>query len=690
MGILAPAFLAGLLAIAIPVLIHMINRERRETIAFPSLMFLRKVPYKSVRRQKLRHLLLLALRCLAVAIVVAAFARPFFERQLAAAPTATDGREVVILLDRSYSMGLGTRWSRATAAVRTVANDIRATDRVSVIAFDATAAQVVEPTADAARVERVVSTLRPTSAPTRFGPAFRMAAQILTSSEQARREIVLVSDFHRIGFTPNDEVALPLRTTVKTVDVSRGESGDAAVANVAVARQRTGDRVRATVTARIANLGTDTRTVDATLELAGRPVGTRAVRVGPRATAQVVFPAAPVSAAATRAVVRITRDSQPANDAFHFTVAEDVGASVLIIEPPGARANQSLFATRAWGVADDPAVRVDTRSSSVLTPADMRGRSLFVLNEADLPAGAMGEQLRQQVRAGAILLVVPGERGAVGLTPEWRAELPASVGPASDHIGRWASVDFSNALFEPFKTTGRSDFSSVTLRRYRALNVVNGGAVIARLDDGAPLLAERPVGTGRILMWALSLDANWTDAPFHPLWVPLLHQLARRSIAGSEVRSWFTAPHVLDLSREGAVVVESPSGQRTRISPDSAPRFVELRERGFYEVRSGATAIGAGRPVAVNVDLSESDQSHFDPAELVAAVTARGERSAARVNDAVFEGTAQELERRQAVWWYLLFAAVLLLAGETMFSNRLSHRALRPPTTGTSEGTQHA
>jgi hypothetical protein len=206
--------------------------------------------------------------------------------------------------------------------------------------------------------------------------------------------------------------------------------------------------------------------------------------------------------------------------------------------------------------------------------------------------------------------------------------------------------------------------------------------VIARLDNGAPLLVERRLGTGRVLLWALSLDAHWTDAPFHPLWVPLLHQLARRSIAGGDVRPWFTVPHVLDLSREGAVIVESPSGQRTRLSPDSAPRTVELRERGFYEVRTAATAIGAGRPVAANVDLAESDLSHVDPAEVVAAVTARGERGAGSANRPVFEGTAQELERRQAIWWYLLVAAVLLLAAETMFANRLSRRVVRRPAGG--------
>lgn len=678
MNLLAPAFLAGFIAIAIPVVIHMIHRERRETLVFPSLMFLRKIPYKSVRRQKLRHILLLAVRCLAIATIVAAFARPFVQRNLAAPVSANDGREVVILLDRSYSMGYGGRWQRATDAASTVARDVRATDHVSVIAFDVTAAQVVEPTASASRVDRVLATLKPGSNPTKFGPAFRMAAQVLSASEQARREIVLVSDFHHVALGTNDEVSLPLRTAVKTVDVSRGETADAAVASIAAARQKDGNRARVTVTARVSNLGTKERSVDATLELAGRPAETRRLTLPPRGTSQVVFASQAVTAGATRASVRITRDSQPANDAFYFTVAEESGASALIVEPQGARENQSLFLARAWAVADDPAVRVDVRSSSAVTPADLRGRSLIVLNEAELPAGSLGEQVRALVNGGAILFIVPGERGSAALTPEWRAVLPASVGPATDHAGRWASADFSNGLFEPFRA-GRAEFSSITMTRYRTLNPAAGSAVIARLDDGSPLLVERAVGTGRVMMWALTADASWTDAPFHPLWVPMLHQLARRAMAGSESRSWFTAPHVMDLSREGSVVVESPSGQRTRISPDSAPRSVELRERGFYEVRGGSTAIGAGRPVAVNVDLAESDLSHFDAAELVASVTARGQRSAAAADQTVFEGTAQELERRQAIWWYLLLGAVLVLAGETIFSNRLSRKAVRQP-----------
>jgi hypothetical protein len=180
-------------------------------------------------------------------------------------------------------------------------------------------------------------------------------------------------------------------------------------------------------------------------------------------------------------------------------------------------------------------------------------------------------------------------------------------------------------------------------------------------------------------MWASTLDAQWTNAPFHPLWVPFVHQLARRSLAGRETRPWFTAPHALDLSRAGDVLLESPSGDRLRAAADSSRPTVELRERGFYEMRGPQTAIGAGQPIAVNVDLAESDLSHVDAAELVASITAREDQGRGEAGGrAVLPGTEQELEKRQAIWWYLLVGGLLLLAAETIFSNRLSRATARP------------
>src|SRR3972149_1127755 len=113
MSFLAPLFLVALGALAIPLVVHLIQRERKQVVEFPSLMFLRRIPYQSVRRRRIRHWPLLLLRLAALALIVAAFARPFFRRADAAASGTAGPREVVVLLDQSPSMGYGDRWTRA-------------------------------------------------------------------------------------------------------------------------------------------------------------------------------------------------------------------------------------------------------------------------------------------------------------------------------------------------------------------------------------------------------------------------------------------------------------------------------------------------------------------------------------------------------------------------------------------------
>ena len=119
MAFLAPLFLAGILAVAVPILVHLTHKERKDVVVFPSLMFLTKIPYQAVRRQRIRHWLLFAARCLALILLALAFARPFLTKPAIAAPTRGLGaKELVILLDRSYSMAYGDRWTRALDAAK--------------------------------------------------------------------------------------------------------------------------------------------------------------------------------------------------------------------------------------------------------------------------------------------------------------------------------------------------------------------------------------------------------------------------------------------------------------------------------------------------------------------------------------------------------------------------------------------
>ena len=176
MSFLTPLFLLGLAALAVPVLIHLTQRERKSVVEFPSLMFLRKIPYESVQRRRIRDWLLLALRLAAIALIVTAFARPFLRgSDLAAAPGGA--RDIVVLLDRSYSMGYGDSWSRAQRAAAQAIETATPADRISLVLFADTAEVALRSTPDPSRAVAEINAASPGPGSTKYGPALKLAGQ---------------------------------------------------------------------------------------------------------------------------------------------------------------------------------------------------------------------------------------------------------------------------------------------------------------------------------------------------------------------------------------------------------------------------------------------------------------------------------------------------------------------------------
>src|SRR5690606_8603589 len=179
MSLLTPAFLIGLAALAVPLLIHLIRRERHDAVEFPSLMFLSRIPQPVVKRRRIRNWWLFALRCLALILLVSAFTRPFMDRGPDAIAQGDAAREVVILLDRSYSMGYGDRWDRALTAARGAIDGLGPSDRASLVVFDAAASALVPATADRARLHAALADLAPSAGATRYTPAMKLTQSIL-------------------------------------------------------------------------------------------------------------------------------------------------------------------------------------------------------------------------------------------------------------------------------------------------------------------------------------------------------------------------------------------------------------------------------------------------------------------------------------------------------------------------------
>src|SRR5512136_1777243 len=129
MNFVNPLFFIGAAAIAIPVLLHLIKRERAKKIEFSTLMYLRKVSRKTIRYQKLRHLLLLLLRIFAFALIVLAFTRPFLGVRQSAATLGRVTQAHIILLDNSMSLGYGDRWATAKKAATAIVRGVQQGDK---------------------------------------------------------------------------------------------------------------------------------------------------------------------------------------------------------------------------------------------------------------------------------------------------------------------------------------------------------------------------------------------------------------------------------------------------------------------------------------------------------------------------------------------------------------------------------
>jgi hypothetical protein len=684
MAFLTPFFLLGLGAIAIPVLIHLIQREKKRVIEFPSLMFVRRIPYQSVRRRRIRHWALLLMRAAAIALIVAAFARPFLHQGAVAATAGGGAREIVILLDQSASMGYGDHWTRAKDAARTVVRGLGADDRATLVLFNKNAEENMRATSDRTRLEGAINAAKVGSGATRYGPALKLAESILSRSPIKRREAVLISDFQRSGWSGSEEVRFPEGMTVSTVSVASPNTANLAVPSVAFARSSFSGQERLTVTAGLSNKGDEAlKDVPVTLTIDGHEIQTERATIAAHASGSVSFTQFTLSSPNVRGFVRAGTDPLPADNTFNFVLAPSEPVSLVIVDS-GDRAASSLFLAKALSIGTTPVFQVDVTSASRLTPAALEKRAVVIMNDTMFPPAGGGGALKRFVERGGGLLVVSGDRAT---WPQGEADLlPGRFGTTVDRTtGRSGSLgylDYSHPVFEVFKAPRSGDFSAAHVFRYRALQTAPTDRVLARYDDGAVAAAEKKIGGGRSIVWTTTLDDSWTDIAVKPVFLPLVHQLVRYLAHYEPPTSWLTVGQVLDLTarakgrgdRSDRIVV-TPSGER--ISQSSAGEgnegLLELNEQGIYEIRSTGAASGRPEAIAVNLDPAESDLSAIDPRELVAAVTGHATPTAAQPTQSQ-EMTREESERRQSLWWYLLMAGLLLLTAETVIANHLSRK----------------
>jgi hypothetical protein len=574
------------------------NKQR-----FSSLMFLEPGEPRRVLAKKLQYLLLLALRIGVIALLALAFANPAWWRSPQAA--GGDGARLhLIVLDGSGSMGYGDRWDRAKAAAADVIGSLGAGDRGQIVLVGRVFEVLGAPTGDAAALRDALNTATPSVFRVDYGPLMRSVDSVLRNADLPV-VIDLVTDAQKSALPARFGELAPRRAAeIKIHDVAAGREP----ANWAV-DSFGGSTVTGELEADVHSFAGEAARKTLRLTLNGNTVGEQTVDVPAGGSAQAKFAALDLAPGANRVTVELTPgDDLSADDRRFLALKRPMPRSVLLIAAD-QRGRGALFTSAALSTLSTLALTPETKAPSAFGERPLTDYSFVVVMDAGLLDASQAAALRSYVENGGRVLLAAGQRSTSLATLPISGELLRSA----SQLTAGGSVSIGEIDTTHPALRGVEDLRAAKFYRSITVEPATDDRVLLRLDDGTPLLLERQVGAGRVLVFTSSLDREWNDLPVQPVFVPFIAGLANYLLGGAGFTSEAELGSTLAVRALGFAggQIFDPRGEKA-LGIGATGEDVLLDQVGFYEVVGGGTT----ELVAVNFDARESDLTPVDAGTL--------------------------------------------------------------------------
>ena len=670
MGFLAPWFLAGLAALGVPVFVHLLRKHVTTPRPVSSLMFFERGIQSSTRHQRLRYLLLFALRSALLLLVVLAFANPFIRRT-----TDANGRLLLIVRDNSFSMREGTRFANTKQQALAVLAAKPHAQKAQVIALGGQLEVLTQPITDEAQLRSALESIQPGDGHANFGDLGR---SIRAMAETARRpiDLHLFSDMQRTAMPTNfADIVLPPNVALLLHDVAKGSVPPnwtvervSAPAELADPKDPKQSRVEAVV----AGFGTPQAEKTVSLVVNGKAIATHKVTVPANGRAAVEFAPIDVGYGFNRCEVRIEGgDVFPADDASLFVIRRSDPERVLFVHAANDTRSPLYFGA-ALGAAGQASFILQSVAAEQTTDLDPSKFSFVVLSDAVTLPSIFEHTLAQYVsKGGSVFIALGTNAGQHARIPLWGADVKAAHdyartgGPAT--VGQ---LDFTHPALAQ-EQPGRDNGGWAETKFFYAASVDPGESrVAARLSDGTPLLLDKQIGEGHVLLLTSGLENLTNDLPLHPVFVAFVDKTARYLSGRGRVNGFQLVDSFLQLRSAAAPVGEvanveviDPDGRRPlSLSETRTVQTFRLRRAGFYQVRF---ANGRDAVIGVNPDRRESDLQPIAP-DVQQLWSGNSNnvpvQKAAAVDDVKY--------RPVNLWWYVILLALVVAVAETVLASR--------------------
>ncbi|MBB6093190.1 hypothetical protein HNQ60_002068 [Povalibacter uvarum] len=676
---LAPAFLAGLLAIALPLWLHRVARANPTRHPFASLMLLEASETQRTAKRTLRYWLLLALRILLLVLLALAFAGPLVSPR--AVPVVNpDARLHAIVMDTSLSMRHGERWQRAIDVAGSVIDAAKPGDQLLLVEAGGRRIDVVHnavPVGESDKVRMALRTIQPGVDRLDYGLLMSTASGWLGTT-RLPVELHLISDLQQsAGPLRFADLEPPAGTKPVFHDIGEPNAANTYIDGI--------ERPAAeTLAVNVKTSATSIQRREAVLFVDGSEVARRSFQIGPAVTAasmhegegnpppdllsqstqsqdlalasaQVQLPLPPPTPSVRRMEVRLEPQDALPQDDRHYAILQHADPRVLVLSR-NREADDAVYAAAAIGSLTTPRLVTEQRNTQEVENRGLQNYAAVVVTDVNALSSAANTRITDYVRAGGAALVMLGP-GAAERSVGLLADLP--VRNVVTQPTRVAQVDTSHPALR--QAEGWQD---IHFLRHLQITPAASDKVLIELQDGEPLLIERALGAGRLLVLATPLARDWNDFATHPLFVNFM----------SQATTWLTgAGASTTSSRVGAVVptgltathggqIFDPEGRRVLNLNDtaSADRLIPTLA-GFYEIRSD----GGVRWLAVNTDIRESNLARMSEASLQRW---QSMQRAAPIPVSPESEAPVEAPRIAIGYWVLLLFALLFVA-EILYGN---------------------
>ncbi len=651
---LHPAYLYGLAAASLPLLIHLLNRRRLKRIRFPAVRFILLSQRRISRTYRLRHWILLALRTFAVLLLVLLLANPIF--QIGAGLFAGSGSlSLAVIIDNSLSM----KWSRqeegfkqVREAARLLISSFNDGDRAALIPTDATEKKEIRLKGEKSALLKELDAIQISDGTADFSVALKKAYQALRGPA-AQKEIWLFTDMALTGWERFSLAAVGQYDSlipVKIISVAGHDSpSNATIKELKIQGQGVGVGLPLRLEASLINF-TDREIKDLLVQLHvdEQKKEQRLVALPPKGESVVNFQFSVNQPGSHQGSVSIKKDGLAGNPVAYFTLRAQEKLKVLVVDGDPQTSlvqSESFFLTRALnpsGETDSSVFLPTVIIPEGLASASLESYQVVVLCNVPAIPDPFLPRLKDFLQRGGGLLIFLGDRvqtddynlklfqSSPSILPGQIRDKKSLSEAAAEKIGK---VNTAHAALQAFSDPLlREALLSARVRGYIRSESADLSPLIA-LGNGDPLLSEKRMGSGRVLLVSTAADRDWSDLPLKTSYLPLVQSLVSYLAGGKrgtfdagivvgDVRAFSYPPSYVGKSLR--IVKPDRKEKEIPLVPNrdqASASFEENDLAGIYRIVSAANSgepAGPSEIYPVNSPFLESRLATIDGRELQA------------------------------------------------------------------------